>query len=276
MPLLIFIVAGALRVSTATRGLPTRPRPQRGTLGEAALLLLFAYAGFENTAAPAGEFKNPKRDVPFALIAQIVIVTLIYTLVQLVGLGTLPERRRVADAARRRGRGCSSAPWGGWLMTFGAAVSILGTNSNTVLAGPRYLYALAADGFGPRRPRVRPPALPHAWIVAIVLQTAIALPLALTGTFVGAGRAVGRRAPGDVHRHGGGRARAAPQDAGDPRTIRLPGGPAIPIAALAVCVVFLSSATARNLVAGAIALAVGVVIYAAGRRGERTDSAPRI
>ena len=68
------------------------------------LLLLFAYAGFENTAAPAGEFKNPRRDVPFALIVQIVIVTLIYTGVQWVALGTLPgvvdSQTPLADAAR--------------------------------------------------------------------------------------------------------------------------------------------------------------------------------
>jgi hypothetical protein len=46
-----------------------------------------------------------------------------------------------------------------------------------------------------------------------------------------------------------------------PRTIRLPGGPAIPIAALAICLVFLSAATAKNWIAGGIALAVGAAIY---------------
>ncbi len=53
-----------------------------------------------------------------------------------------------------------------------------------MLAGPRYLYALAADGFGPRflarlHPHYRTPAL------AILTQTAIALPLALSGSFKG-------------------------------------------------------------------------------------------
>ena len=65
--------------------------------------MLFAYAGFENTAAPAGEFKNPQRDVPFALIVQIAIVTAIYTLVQLMAIGTLPNLGVSQDAARRRG-----------------------------------------------------------------------------------------------------------------------------------------------------------------------------
>src|SRR5207245_6422762 len=46
-----------------------------------------------------------------------------------------------------------------------------------------------------------------------------------------------------------------------PRTIRLPGGAAIPAAALAICLLFLSAATAKNWIAGGIALAVGTVIY---------------
>ena len=78
LPLLLYIAAGVFAFSGAVFAEAGRA-PRSGTWGEAALLLLFAYAGFENTAAPAGEFKNPRRDVPFALIAQIVIVTLIYS-----------------------------------------------------------------------------------------------------------------------------------------------------------------------------------------------------
>ena len=80
------------------------PAPAAKGLGEAALLLLFAYAGFENTAAPAGEFKNPKRDVPFALMVMIATVTTIYTLVQLVAVGVVPGPAQLGDAAGRRRR----------------------------------------------------------------------------------------------------------------------------------------------------------------------------
>src|SRR6185295_5120804 len=104
LPLLLFLIAGSLAFRSAVVA-TVEPVPfTAGGLGKAALLLLFAYAGFENTAAPAGEFKNPRRDVPFALIAQIVIVTLIYTGVQWVALGTLPDlahsKKPLADAAQ--------------------------------------------------------------------------------------------------------------------------------------------------------------------------------
>ena len=137
------------------------PAPDAGNFTKAALLVLFAYAGFENTSAPAGEFKNPQRDVPFALIVQIAIVTAIYTLVQLVAIGTIPDlgvsKTPLADAGR-----LLLGPVGGLLLTVGAVLSVLGTNNNTVLAGPRYLYALAESGRLPRVLREDPSALPHA------------------------------------------------------------------------------------------------------------------
>jgi APA family basic amino acid/polyamine antiporter len=261
LPLLVFIGAGLFAMSWTLATLPT---PRNGSLGEAALLLLFAYAGFENTPAPAGEFKNPRRDVPFALVVQIVLVTLIYSAVQLVALGTLPNLAQsqtpLADAAR-----LFLGPWGGLLLTIGAVLSILGTNSNTVLAGPRYLYALAADGFGPRalawlHPKFRTP------VVAILTQTAIALPLALSGSFAklatlsvvarlatyfgtAAAVLVLRRKYPDL-----------------PGRVRIPGGPVIPVAALLLCVAFAASAEPRNLIAGAIAIVVGYLLYLVRRK----------
>jgi hypothetical protein len=55
--------------------------------------------------------------------------------------------------------------------------------------------------------------------------------------------------------------------------VRLPGGPIIPIAAAILCVVFAASANVRNLIAGAIALAVGGLIFAF-RRPPTPDTAP--
>jgi basic amino acid/polyamine antiporter, APA family len=269
LPLLIFILVGLFFVD---RSLATSvaPKPESGTLGDAVLLLLFAYAGFENTAAPAGEFKNPRRDVPFALVVQILIVTLIYTGVQWVALGTLPgvvdAKTPLADAAARFLGG-----WGGLLMTVGGVISILGTNSNTVLSGPRYLYALAQDGFGPAflgrlHPRYRTPS------AAIVLQSAIALPLAFTGSFEALATlsAVARLATYF------GTALSVPvlRRKLPPGAVRLPGGPAIPIAAALLCVAFAASANLKNLIAGAVALAVGGLIYAVRRRSVSPDTAP--
>ena len=265
LPLLMFIGIGAMYVdmSLATPLAGPVPLPD---LGKAALLLLFAYAGFENLPAAAGEYNNPRRDVPFAMLMMIASVTLLYFAVQWVALGTLPglaqSQTPLADAAATFG--------GGWLalvLTVGAAVSILGTNSNTVMLGPRYLHAMAMDGYGPAalakiHPRYRTPAL------AIITVGVLSLLLALSGSFVQLallsvvarlctyiGTSVSvlvlRRRHGDRD-----------------QALHLPGGPLIPIAATLLSIGLLASASIENLVAGAVALLLGAVIYRFRRKPE--------
>jgi amino acid transporter len=270
LPLVLLVTVGIFYVSWS-RIFPI-PIPDPRALGASALVVLFAYSGFENTAAPAGEFKNPKRDVPFALVTQILIVTAIYTLVQLVAIGLLPNLGAsdtpLADAAR-----LILGPAGGLVLTIGAALSVLGTNNNTILAGPRYLYALAQTG---RLPRVLAKVHPtyRTPYVAIWTQTAIALPLALSGTFrqlvelsviARLATYIGTAASVPVLR------RKMPETA---RTFRLPGGPLIPILALIMCFAFLSQATAKQLAAGAIALVAGAVIYFARRGSPGIETGP--
>jgi APA family basic amino acid/polyamine antiporter len=264
LPLLFFVGVGIFAVDWS-RVFPV-PAPATEGLGEAALLLLFAYAGFENTAAAAGEYRNPRRDVPFALLTMIVAVTLLYTLVQLVALGVLPDlAERVEGAPLADAAVLLVGTWAGVLMTAGAAISIEGNVGSTMLAGPRYLYALAVDGFGPRvLARVHPEYHTPAW--AIVTQAAVALALALSGSFVQLAMLsivarlatyMGTAAAVPVLR------RKFPET---DSTVRLPGGPLIPILALLLCLIFLLSATSANLVAGAIALAIGLLFYLLRRR----------
>lgn len=260
IPLLLLVAAGLFAMSWERIDLAVVPAA--GDLGQASLLLLFAYAGFENTATPASEYVDPQRDVPFALLVMIGSVTLLYTAVQLVALGLVPDLARattpLADAA-----GLIAGPAGVWLLTVGAAMSILGTNNNTVLAGSRYLYAMAERGRLPALFAGVHPVYRTPW-VALCLQTALALPLALTGTFVElAALSVIARMATYI-----GTCAAIPvlRRKLPPGRFLLPGGPLIPIAALVMCVAVLSSATARNLVAAGIALAAGAVIYALGRR----------
>jgi len=257
LPLVLFVVVGVFFVDWS-RVIGFEP-PRSGTLAQAALLLLFAFAGFENTPAAAGEYRNPRRDVPFALLTMILIVTLSYTMVQVVALGTLPglaeSESPLAEAA-----GLFMGGWGALVLTIGAIVSILGNVGSTTLMGPRYVFALGADGYGPRwlarvHPRYRTPAN------AVVTQTAIALVLALSGTFVQlAMLSVIARLATYI-----GTAAAVPvlrlRFGSRPGAFRLPGGPVIPVAALLLTLSLLASAGWQSLVAGAIALAVGAAIY---------------
>ena len=270
VPLVFFVVVGAFFADWSRAlafGAP--PEGELGRLGEGALLLLFAYAGFENIPAAAGEYRNPRRDLPFALITMIVVVTLLYVSVQAIAQGTFPalvtEQTQLAEAAQGfAGLGAAL------LLTVGAAVSILGTNSNTMLLGPRYLYALATDGYGPR-PLARIHPRYHTPAVAIVVQGALALALAFTGSFVQLALLsvvarlctyIGTTSALLVLQR---------RFAGRTDVVRLPGGPLIPLAALLLSIALIASASWANLVAAAAALLVGALVFSyydrAGTRG---------
>jgi len=261
LPLLFFIAVGAWFVDS-TR-LVVHAAPARSALAQAALLLIFAYGGFENTPAAAGEYRNPRRDVPFALLMTIFCVTLIYSSVQAVALGTLPELATssspLAAAAAR-----FSGHWAAVLVSVGALLSILGLASNVTLSGPRYLLALAADGYGPRwLARLHP--LYHTPANAIALQTAVVLVLALSGSFVllamlsviaRIATYIGTAAAVPILR----RRMGLRADA-----VRLPLGPTIPIIALALSVTLLASATRSQLLLAAGALIAGGIVFACRR-----------
>jgi APA family basic amino acid/polyamine antiporter len=147
----------------------------------AALFMLFAYAGFENLGVPAGEYENPRRDLPKALLIGLLAIAAIYVLVQLGAMSALRDLSKsetpIADAAA-----ALVGTWGAVVITVGALLSMAGTNSGTVLEGSRMLYALS---LGRRmgwisyvHPRFRTPA------VAIIVHVGVATILAVAGSFV--------------------------------------------------------------------------------------------
>src|SRR5437588_12857255 len=87
----------------------------------AALFMLFAYAGFENLGVPAGEYKNPRRDLPMALLIGIVVIGAIYVLAQLGAMSALTNlgdsKTPIADAAA-----ALVGTWGAVIITLGAVL----------------------------------------------------------------------------------------------------------------------------------------------------------
>jgi len=265
VPLAFFVVVGLFYVDWWRLATPAGQPILSGGLTEAALLLLFAYAGFENTPAAAGEYRNPRRDVPFAMLAMITFVTLTYVAVQAVALGTLPDLAG-AESPLAQAAGQFAGPAAVLLLSIGAVVSIFGNLGNTTLIGPRYAFALADDGYGPRwlaqvHPRFHTPAN------AIVLQTALALVLALSGSFVAlAMLSVVARLATYI-----GTCSALlilqRRFADAPDALRLPGGALLPIFGVALSLCFLAATSPNNLLAAAIALVIGALIYRYRRNG---------
>lgn len=179
LPLVMFVAIGLFALDPQRFAGAVRPQP--GPFALALYQLVFAFGGFEAAVATAGEAKDPRRDVPFAMLVAIAATTALYVLIQVVCIGTLPglaaSVRPLADAGERfMGRA------GGGLIAAGALISAAGTMLATLLAAPRMLFAMSEQGELPAalagvHRTFRTP-------VASILVTALAgLGLALSGTF---------------------------------------------------------------------------------------------
>lgn len=257
-PLVIFILLGLPYVTFDA----LRPEVSLtwAQISASALYLIFAYGGYEVVGVPAGETKDPKRAVPFAMVATIIIVALVMTLAQVVAMGTLPNiagsQRPLADASL-----LFLGAWGALLMTTGGAVSMSGNNMGQALSGSRNLYALAEQGdlpsfFGRVHPTFRTPA------VAIVITSLVALGLALSGNFatLAASSAVSRLVV-----YAGTCASVLALRRQGPAAFTIVGGPVVPVLALLISLAILFGATPLQLRVGAIALVVGAVLYGIAR-----------
>ena len=270
LPLVIFTVIGVLYVNWSTFAEASTLTREQLTTG--ALLLIFAFGGYEVVPVLGGETRDPRRAVPFALVMTIVIVAAVTLLTQVVAFGTLPgianSRTPLADsAAMFLGAG------GAVMITIGAVFSTSGNNMGQALSGSRNLFALAEQGdlprwFGYVHPEYRTP------INAILVTSVVALGLAITGSFVtmAAASAISRllvyvmtcastirlRSPRfqrdlPAAETGGVAVKQA--------AFALPGGPLIPALAIVCSMLILVGANRVQLVSGTWALAAGAVLY---------------
>jgi basic amino acid/polyamine antiporter, APA family len=151
--------------------------------GAAMVPVLFAYGGWQTANFMAAELRQPRRDLPRALLVGVMGVIALYlgaNAVYLRGLGAagLAATGTPASALLRRVLGEQGAA----LIGVGIAISTLGFLSHSMLTMPRVYFAMAKDGLFFRgvawiHPRTRAP------VVAILLQAVIAAVVALSGRY---------------------------------------------------------------------------------------------
>lgn len=274
VPLVLFVVVGLAFVEPAAYEPRATPAPAQ--FPAAMLMLVFAFTGFETATVPAGEVREPRRNLPFAILVAMAVIVPLYIGVQLVCIGTLPglaeSTRPLADAAAR-----FAGPAGAAAITVGALVSISGTLNGLVLAAPRLLFAMAENGQLPRAFAATHPRhhTPH---VAILATAACMLVLTLSGSFLTAVAistltrllayaATCAALPVLRRREARGEAGVAPA------SFRVRGGPAVAVAALLLIAWLLAHASARELRDVAIAMAIGFALLWLGHASAARASA---
>jgi APA family basic amino acid/polyamine antiporter len=237
IPLALVCAVGLAYVASHARvAQPSAPAGVSGWL-ESMLLLFFAYGGYEAALNPMGEARDPRRDAGFALFVALLVVTFIYTTLQLVVVRVLPDAaasaRPLADAAAiMMGRG------GALLISAGALVSVYGYLSANLLTVPRGMFALAERGDFPAwlaavHPRFRTPHLSIiafallVWVFALLGSFAWNVTLSAVarlfyyGAVCAAVPVLRRRQPGAA-------------------AFRLPGGPILPALGVLICLTLLT------------------------------------
>lgn len=182
VPLLLFAIVGLFFIQPTNFHFDVLP--QYSSFSSAVLILIYAFVGFEVAVIPAGEMKDPQKNLPFALFFALGTVTVIYLLVQTVSIGTLPglasSERPLADAAT-----IFVGPAGAIIIAAGALISIIGNQNVGLLGGSRVLYAMGERGELPQiltktSERFK---TPH---VAILVNVFIILIFATQTSFLGA------------------------------------------------------------------------------------------
>ena len=155
-----------------------------GALAVAMVGVLWSYGGWQHASFTAAEAKDPRRGIPFAMVAGAVTVVCIYLLTNLAYMFLLsPSAIGRSEHVAADAMAAALGPIGGSAVSVVIFTSIFGTVGIYTLTAPRIYYAMAADGVFFRKvaevhPRFRTPA------TAILLQSAWAILLILFwGTF---------------------------------------------------------------------------------------------
>lgn len=182
IPIIIFIAAGLFFLNPQAYVFDAAPTS--GAFSQSVLLLIYAFTGFEMATIPAGEVKDPEKHLPKALLTALLVVAILYILIQVVCVGTLPElagsTKPLADAGSR-----FLGTAGGAIISAGAIISITGNLNILLLSGSRIPFAMAEQKQLPQLVgRVhRQFFTPH---VSILITAAVMLFLTLKSSFVAA------------------------------------------------------------------------------------------
>lgn len=121
------------------------------TLPAAIAIALWAFVGIESATVPAGEIKNPSKNIRKSTIYGTLIAAAVYIIVSIAGMGALDQatlassNAPLADIINK----ATGGTWGGYFIALGAIVSALGASSGWILTTARSAFGASRDKLFP-------------------------------------------------------------------------------------------------------------------------------
>ena len=147
LPLIGLAVWGLIEAGSAIPA--PGPPPSLSAVEGAALVILYAFIGFENSVVPAGETADPKRTIPRALIATVAGTAALYFLIQLAYVAVMPAGAAPAAPLAAFAEALIG-PAGALLLTATALASVAGNTCGAITSTSRVTFALTEQGSMPR------------------------------------------------------------------------------------------------------------------------------
>ena len=166
----LFVAVGAIHIDTANY-VPFAPNGWTG-IHQGAAIVFFAYIGFDAVSTAAEETRNPQRNLPIGILGGLAVCTLIYVVVGVVATGLVPYSELRAADPLARALDVAGLRTAGWIVSFGAVVSLTAVLLVFQYGQPRIFFAMGRDGLLPGwAARVNERRIPHVttWVTGIVV-----------------------------------------------------------------------------------------------------------
>ena len=260
LPLAAIIVFGFFHIKSTN--LHWEHLPSFSAFGNTALVLFFAFTGFDGALTVSGEIKNPKRTVPRGILLAGLLILVFYLLLQTVTQGVLGANMQAVKDAPLAGIAKKMiGPVGATILLLTAAFSCFTYVFGDVLATPRLLFAGAKDGLFPKflgkvHPKFATPYLAiicYAGLIFIISvsggfkQLAIFVSASILLVYLAVILATIKLRTKKLK--------------GSDKTFRIPGGLIIPFIGIAAIVWLLSSLSKWEILSVIIFMAAVCVIY---------------
>ncbi|WP_311274748.1 amino acid permease [Methylobacterium sp. WCS2018Hpa-22] len=263
LAVLVFFAVVALTAFEPANLTPFAPLGWAG-IGTAASTIFFSYIGLDTISTASEEVRDPARTLPLGILLSLVIVTAIYLLVALAGIGAQPWTHFAGQDAGLAVilRNVTGTPWPALVLSIGAVISIFSVTLVTMYGQTRILFAMSRDGLLPTLfqrvdRRSRSPNANTLVVGFFVASLAALVPLDVLANLTSMGTLVAftavslsviilRRRRPDL-----------------PRGFRVPLYPLVPLASLACCLMLIAALPRDTYLLFALWIAAALVIYAA-------------